>query len=150
MVPLRFKQSLAVLLAACSVGATALGQGPVDVLWVPTGTGDYNTGTNWSGASFGGVPQAIFEERAVIINGGTATLSAPGADMPGGVSLGQAPVAGTVGTGTLTINAGGSLESVASPNTNGNVVVGASTGTGTLNMTGGSPLTTTSSKQTIS
>jgi hypothetical protein len=97
----------------------------------PGTTGDWNTSGSWSNGS---VPDFAFEDRAIVENGNTATLSAAAPTSTGGVVLGLT----LNSTGTLTINPGGSLTSRPSASTNGNFEIGATGGgIGILNMTGG-------------
>jgi hypothetical protein len=134
---------LAAATAAASAPQRALGQAQ-NVVWTNAGTGNYNTGTNWSE---GAPPDGTFEQQAVIVNGGTIEVNSAAASQPGNIRLGSAP-GGTpaVGTGTLSILPGGNLSTVffAAPSTaTGTIAVGESTGTGTLLMTGGTLATPT-------
>ena len=114
----------------------ALAQFPV--YWVPSGSGDYNNGNNWSDEpdpliGRGAIPDGpSLGEFASISHNGTAIVSSAIGTDPGGVVLGE--LAG--GTGTLSIT-GGSLTSVAvAPTNTGNIEVGRA-GRGYLNVSGG-------------
>jgi hypothetical protein len=102
-----------------------------------TVSGNWNTAANWGNIE---VPNATNDQRAVIDNGGTAILNAA-APQIAGMDIGQ-----TLGnTGTLEIDAGGSLNAANVAGKTGAGIVnvgvvntgGVAQGTGTLNMTGG-------------
>jgi hypothetical protein len=101
--------------------------------WLPTGTADYDSSTNWSE---GFVPDATFDERAAINNGGTAVVSTS-VVAPSAVLLGQA--AGN--SGTLEIANSGTLpvDQLAGNQGLGTVTVGAA-GTGVLRVLPGGTL----------
>ncbi|MGL4514542.1 MAG: hypothetical protein ACRCT8_15750 [Lacipirellulaceae bacterium] len=125
---------MAVLVAALYGGAN----GPAhafDVTWT-AGTSSWTTGSNWTGSA---VPEATFEEVAIITNGGTALLSAP-APNAAGLTLGL----GSGQSGTLRVLSGGSIQFVASTGgTNGNARIGEN-GVGTLAVLPGGSLSATS------
>jgi hypothetical protein len=106
-----------------------------DVFWT-AGTGNWTTGTNWD---LGEVPEAFFEDVAIVTNVGTAQLSSPAPDVAGlilGLGAGE--------TGSLQVLGGGSINFVASTGgTDGSVRVGES-GTGVLEVQPGGSLTGTS------
>jgi hypothetical protein len=131
--------------AAVMIAAMALpAQAQTNVLWLPTGVDDYNQPNNWdNGTAFIAVPDAGFNERSVINNGGTAFLSATPVTPTGGVILGL----GAADVGILEIRSGGNLTShvgtLPGPNPpDGSVVVGAA-GRGTLRVLSGGTLTGT-------
>jgi hypothetical protein len=108
-----------------------------DVFWIAAGTSSYNTPSNWS---LNVVPDAAFNDRAFINNGGTAFLAATAATPTGGVTLGQAPA----DSGTLEIRNGGNLSSIPGAlDEDGSVLVGQQ-GTGTLRVLSGGTLSATS------
>jgi hypothetical protein len=121
-------------LTAASAWQSARAQ---NVFWDNPGVGDYNTLTNWSTDI---VPDAAFNEVAVVSNGGTAFLNAAAATPVAAVVLGQLANQ----SGTLEIRGGGSLISeigsggVGNP-PDGRVIVGEA-GTGTLRVLGGGTL----------
>ena len=116
----------------------------IDIHWEQDVDNNYATAGNWVG---GIVPDASFDERAIIGNStvptGTANVSSviSGNQRPGAVVLGEA--AGQ--SGTLNINSGGDLEVINSPGAPvGAVQVGIgneSAGTGILNVLSGGSLT---------
>lgn len=110
----RLRGSAGVFLALCA-STSVLAQGFPN-FWdppVPLQPDDYSISTNWDA---GGVPQAsVFEERAVIDNGGTAYLDVSGVPNPGGID---------VLDGTLEIRRGGSLITEVGSVANGTVTVG--------------------------
>jgi hypothetical protein len=125
---------MAVLVAALYVGANEPAHA-FDVLW-NAGTSSWTTGANWVG---GAVPEATFEEVAIITNGGTALLSEP-APNAAGLTLGL----GSGQSGTLRVQSGGSIQFVASTGgTNGNARIGEN-GVGTLAVLPGGSFTATS------
>jgi hypothetical protein len=142
------KFSLAAVTAvALGVGiGTHVANADFPVYWLPTGTSNWNTATNWSYTEGGapraeGAPSLTFEEFGVINNGGTASLAAAIVQDTGGVELGQA----ATDSGTLSIGSGGVFRALnlPAPNTSrGNVSVGVA-GTGTLNVSGTGSLTAT-------
>jgi hypothetical protein len=90
----------------------ATGQGVPNV-WIPLGLDDYTSPGNWDAS---GVPQLdLFEERAVIDNGGTAFLQVNTAPIVGGVD---------VTNGGLEIRRGGALVTGIGSSANGTVTVG--------------------------
>jgi hypothetical protein len=125
---------LATALAFLSAWQTA---GAQNVFWQNPGVSDYNTLENWS---TGFVPDAGFNEVAVVNNGGTAFLNAPATTSVAAVVLGQQANQ----SGTLEIRNGGSLLSeigtggVGNP-PDGRVIVGEA-GTGTLRVLAGGTL----------
>jgi hypothetical protein len=144
MVQLKFSLA-AVTAVALGVGiGTQAANADFPVYWLPTGTSNWNTATNWSYTEGGapraeGAPSLTFEEFGVINNGGTASLTAAIVQDAGGVELGQA----ATDSGTLSIGPGGVFRALTlpAPNTSrGNVSVGVA-GTGTLNVTGTGSLT---------
>jgi hypothetical protein len=123
-----------------------------EVFWLPAGTSNFNTPTNWerlpAGSGNTGAPLSLNNESAVIINGGTAEVNSTVANNPGSVRLGAATVNLLAGSGTLRILPGGNLTAEfisGAADANGVVVVGAavtnsgvtSQGVGTFEMTGG-------------
>jgi hypothetical protein len=125
---------LSAALTFLSIWQTAHAQ---NVFWQNPGVSDYNTLENWS---TGFVPDAAFNEVAVVNNGGTAFLNAPATTSTAAVVLGQQANQ----SGTLEIRGGGSLLSeigtggVGNP-PDGRVIVGEA-GTGTLRVLSGGTL----------
>jgi hypothetical protein len=120
--------------AFAAVALTALPAGAqLNRNWLPTGTADYSSSANWSE---GFVPDATFDERAVINNGGTAVVNSS-VLAPSAVLLGQA--AGN--SGTLEITSGGTLpvDLLGGNMGLGTVTVGAA-GAGTLRVLPGGTL----------
>jgi hypothetical protein len=76
-----------------------------DAIWLPTGTGNWNTGANWDVEGEAVVPDVAFEDVAYINNGGTATLNQAAIADAGGLTLGE--LAGD--RGTLHIQSSGTL-----------------------------------------
>jgi hypothetical protein len=122
-----------------------------DFYWNKT-TGNYADGANWDeqavGFLAGRLPDAVNQEIASIINGGTAQVSSLISPSPGGIRLGSGPQNILTGTGTLSILTGGNLSTaVSAGDANGNIVVGEAlngvNGTGSLLMTGGTLTTPT-------
>ena len=102
-----------ITLATAMLTGEAVGQGNPNV-WVPLGVENYATPGNWDA---GGVPQlSLYEERAVIGNGGTAFLDVATVPVVGGVD---------VSNGALEIRRGGTLETGVGSSADGNVTVGA-------------------------
>jgi hypothetical protein len=130
-------RDVAIVAIACVAAAPSTARA-VDVTWGNTGVDDYNNIANWS---TGELPTAaVFNERGVINNGGTAVLMSPNGANPGGILLG----AGGANSGTLEIGVGGVLQSnVGAPVTgapvSGYIEVGGG-GTGTLRVLPGGTL----------
>lgn len=118
------KSPLAVILAASSlISAQA-----ADVFWNNTGTGAFNTGSNWTG---GNVPTTL--DEAYIDNGGTATIGS-------GISADVSRL--LINNGTVNVDSGSvSTVPFGDFNSPGAYVIGGLAGTGTLNATGSSQLT---------
>ncbi|WP_145284487.1 hypothetical protein [Pirellulimonas nuda] len=113
---------------ATSVSSTALAQENYN--WLPAGNGDWKEPLNWDNVNFGNnVPEANFDDVAVIGNGGTAQVTDTRLDV-GGIN---------VNSGTLSVMALGNLTSRVGNGglSSGNVAVG---GGGTLHVAGGGVL----------
>ncbi|MBX3433667.1 MAG: hypothetical protein KF847_10135 [Pirellulales bacterium] len=105
----------ALAFATCCAAANA----QTDVNWAPTGTGNWDLDSNWSG---GFRPDGNFDERAIISNGGTALVNSAVAVSPGAIVLGSQ----VNETGSLTIANGGQLSTlfVNGNASQGNILVG--------------------------
>lgn len=129
-----FSPPLATLVAAIFGMTCGLAHG-FDVQWT-AGTSSWTTGSNWDG---GNVPEAFFEEVAIITNGGTAQLNAPAPDAAGlvlGLGVNQ--------SGSLRVLAGGSIQFVSSTGgTDGSARIGEN-GVGSLTVLPGGSVSTTS------
>lgn len=128
---------LAWLLVGVCVAGSAARVVAVDVLWTGAGgNNNWNTGGNWTG---GFVPEAEFEEVAVINNGGTAFVNVGTTPNAAGLVLGQ--LAGE--SGTVQILSGGALtlvDSTGAPTGTANIGLA---GIGTLDVRRGGTFTTT-------
>lgn len=122
----RFALAIAVGL---SFSSSVIAQVSDTYTWNKTGTDDWNNTANWDG-SFVGVPEAQFNDVAVIGNGGTAQVT----NNPNNASTIN------VNNGVLDIRAAGNLTTTVGADglSTGNVSVGAN---GTLNVAGGGLLT---------
>ena len=112
--------SWAVLALVGLTSSIALGQG-VQNVWIPAGVGNYATDGNWDALN---VPDISFEQRAVISNGGTASLAVSTVPVAGGVDITN---------GTLQIQRGGTLVTGIGFSANGTLTIGA---TGNLELGG--------------
>ena len=124
---------LAALVVAC-LSQSEL-QAQLDFEWQPSGTDNYNVGSNWDFFSLQSVPAGSSNQRAIIDNGGTAQVSDT-PNSPGAIILG-----GVVGPGGLDILSGGNLSTDDSgADVDGSITVGNADGDGILTVSPGGTL----------
>lgn len=111
--------------------ATPSAYAQIDVYWLPEGEDAWEVDENWQSAIGNFIPDAAFDDTAIIDNGGTAVVDA-GVTSPAGVE---------VGPGTVVIRAGGNLTVIDGflGTTNGHVIVGQGAA-GTLRVVDGGTL----------
>jgi hypothetical protein len=105
--------------------------------------GNWNVAANWqlAGSNSHFVPDASFNEAALINNGATVVVNAPADNDVGGVKIGVSGLApeGDPETGGLLLNSFGVLRAVVSPDGSetGAITIGAGAGTGSLMLASG-------------
>ena len=89
-------------------GVNSFAEGQTDITWIPTGTGDWNTDSNWTG---GFAPDGSFGEQAIIKNGGTAQLTTAATAGPGNLVIADNDAPGQSGALNMSGNASMTLAS---------------------------------------